>query len=292
MKNKIWFVTGASKGLGLVIVQKLLKEGYQVAATSRNRVELEKAVGVKSNEFLPLQVDLVNESSVQKAIAETVTHFGRLDVIVNNAGYGTVGALEELSDAEVRKNFDVNVFGLLNVTRQALPYLRKQQSGHIFNISSVAGFTGLFPGFGIYCATKFAVTGLTESLNEEIKDFGIHATIVAPGYFRTNFLDAGSLVTPQHEMAEYKNVREVQAFHQHNINGEQPGDPEKLADVLIEVSLQQQPPLHLFLGQDAYEFADAKIQVVQQDMKRVKALATSTGYESRASVKALPEQSQ
>src|SRR5688500_5832628 len=112
MKNKIWFVTGASKGLGLVLVQKLLKEGYQVAATSRKRSDLEKAVGNKSNDFLSLQVDLVNEGSVEKAIAETVKHFGGLDVVVNNAGFGMAGALEELSDAEVRLNFDVNVFGL------------------------------------------------------------------------------------------------------------------------------------------------------------------------------------
>jgi NAD(P)-dependent dehydrogenase (short-subunit alcohol dehydrogenase family) len=279
MKNKIWFVTGASKGLGLVLVQKLLAAGYQVAATSRKSNELEKAVGVKSNDFLPLQVDLVNESSVEKAIADTVKHFGRLDVVVNNAGYGVVGSLEELSDAEVRQNFDVNVFGLLNVIRQALPHLRKQQSGHIFNISSVGGFTGLFPGFGSYCATKFAVTGLTESLHEEVKEFGIHATIVAPGYFRTNFLDAGSLVVPKNEIADYKQVREVQQLHQHDFNGKQQGDPEKLAAVLIEVSQQKQPPLHLFLGQDAYEFAATRIQFVQQDMERVKALATSTSYE-------------
>jgi NAD(P)-dependent dehydrogenase (short-subunit alcohol dehydrogenase family) len=277
MKNKIWFVTGASKGLGLVLVQKLLKEGYQVAATSRKRSDLEKAVGNKNNNFLPLQVDLVNESSVEKAIAETVTHFGGLDVVVNNAGYGVVGSLEELSDAEIRQNFDVNVFGLLNVIRQVLPYLRKQQSGHIFNISSVGGFTGLFPGFGSYIATKFAVTGLTESLNEEIKEFGIHATNVAPGYFRTNFLDKGSLVLPKKEIADYKKVREAQQFHV-DYTGQQQGDPEKLAEVLIEVSKQQQPPLHLFIGQDAYEYAAAKIQLVQEDMDRVKDLATSTSY--------------
>jgi NAD(P)-dependent dehydrogenase (short-subunit alcohol dehydrogenase family) len=280
MKNKIWFVTGASKGLGLVLVQKLLKEGYQVAATSRKLDELKKAVGVNSASFLPLQVDLVNESSVKKAIADTVQQFGGLDVIVNNAGFGMVGSQEELSDAEVRQSFDVNVFGLLNVNRQALPYLRKQQSGHIFNISSIGGFTGQFPGFGIYIATKFAVTGLTESLSEELKEFGIHTTIVAPGYFRTNFLDAGSLVIPTNEIADYKRVREVQQHHQHDINGNQPGDPEKAAAVLIEVSQQQQPPLHLFLGQDAYDMAAAKIQFIQQEMDRVKALATATSYEA------------
>jgi NAD(P)-dependent dehydrogenase (short-subunit alcohol dehydrogenase family) len=278
MKNKIWFVTGASKGIGLVLVLRLLKEGYQVAATSRKLSDLEKAIGAKSKNFLPLQVDLVNENSVQSAIAATVQQFGGLDVIVNNAGFGTVGALEELTDAEVRYNFDVNVFGALNVIRKALPYLRKQQSGHIFNIASIGGFSAFFPGFGIYCATKFAMHGFTESLSAEIKEFNIHATIVSPGYFRTQFLDQGSLALPINELAEYKLVRQAQQVHQNDYNGNQPGDPEKAAAVLIEVSKQQQPPLHLFLGSDAYELAASKIKLVQKDMDSIRSLATTTSY--------------
>lgn len=134
MKKQIWFVTGASKGIGLSLIKKLLQQGYLVAATSRNKIELEQAVGPKNKEFLPMTVDLTNETDVARAIKETVDHFGSLDVIVNNAGYGLVGAIEELTDAETRDNFDVNVFGALNVLRQALPYLRQQRSGHIINI--------------------------------------------------------------------------------------------------------------------------------------------------------------
>lgn len=278
MKNNIWFVTGASKGIGLILTQRLLKAGYKVAATSRNLADLEKAIGLKNDTFLPLQVDVVNESSVEKAIDATIQHFGAVHIIVNNAGFGMLGSLEELSDAEVRYNFDVNVFGSLNVIRKALPHLRKQGAGHIFNVSSIGGFTGLFPGFGIYCATKFAVQGFTESLHEEAKEFGIHATIVSPGYFRTQFLDSGSLAVPAHEIAEYKKVREIQQAHQNSYNGNQQGDPEKLADVLIEVSEQEQPPLHLFLGPDAYQLAESKMNFVKEEMSRVKELATSTSF--------------
>lgn len=278
MKNNIWYVTGASKGLGLELVLKLLKEGYQVAATSRKVSELEKMIGAKSTNFLPLQVDLVDEKSVQLSIEATVKHFGGLDVVVNNAGFALAGALEELSDAEVRYNFDVNVFGALNVIRQALPHLRKQQGGHIFNIASCGGFTGLFPGFGIYCATKFAMHGFTESLSMEIKEFGIHATVVSPGYFRTNFLESSSLMLPKNALPEYTQARQAQLIHQTEINGNQPGNPEKAAEVMIAVSKMEQPPLHLFLGQDAYQFAADKIQFVEQQLDSLKPLATSTGY--------------
>lgn len=278
MKNQVWYITGASKGLGLALAKKLLSEGYKVAATSRNKQELVSAVGANNNTFLPLAVNLTNENSVKQSIRETVEHFGRIDVVVNNAGYGLAGALEELSDSEVRGNFDINVFGSLNVIRQSLPYMRKQQSGHIFNISSVGGFTGGFPGFGIYCATKFAVHGFTESLAHEIKDFGLFATLVMPGYFRTNFLSGTSLNVPQNEISEYTTVRAVQNAHTNDYNGNQAGDPDKAAEVLIEVSQMEQPPIHLFLGQDAYDLADVKISAVKADMDTVKDLATATGF--------------
>src|SRR5215216_1241694 len=170
MSNQnIWFVTGASKGLGLTLVKKLLSEGYKVAATSRNISDLESAVGVTSDAFLPLAVNIKSEESVQQAIEKTIGTFGKIDVVVNNAGYGMLGGLEETTDQEARDNFEVNVFGSLNVIRKVLPYLRNQQSGHIINISSIGGFVGGYPGFGIYCATKFAVNGFTEALDAEVK---------------------------------------------------------------------------------------------------------------------------
>lgn len=276
---KVWFVTGASKGLGLTLVKKLLSLGHLVAATSRNADELTKAVGeTQANNFLALAMNLKSEDSVAGAIAKTIEKFDRVDVVVNNAGYGLLGALEELSDAEARDNFEVNVFGSLNVIRQVLPQLRKQQSGHILNIASIGGFSGNYPGFGIYCATKFAVHGFTESLAAEVKEFGIHATVVSPGYFRTEFLTSGSMGTPEKPIAEYTAVRQSQQFHEQDMNNNQAGDPEKAADVMIEVASAPNPPLHLFLGQDAYDVAYAKIDAVKADLEGWKQQTISTGF--------------
>ncbi|WP_454803157.1 SDR family oxidoreductase [Mucilaginibacter phyllosphaerae] len=275
--QKVWFVTGASKGLGLSLVKQLLDKGYYVAATSRNIADLENAVG-KNESFLPLAVNISDEQSVTSAISQTISRFGKIDVVVNNAGYGMVGSLEELSDTESRANFDVNVFGSLNVIRAVMPHLREQKSGHIFNVSSIGGFTGNFPGFGIYCATKFAVQGFTESLAAEIKAFGIKATIVSPGYFRTNFLNPDSLSVPKNEIAAYKAVRDVQAAHQNDINGQQAGDPEKGVAAIITVAEAEEAPVHLFLGQDAYNLAYQKMEDVKTALETWKELITNTGF--------------
>lgn len=276
--NKVWFITGASKGLGLELAKKLLAEGFKVAATSRSQEALVKVLGNPSENFLPLEMDLVNEKSVKNAIELAVSHFKTIDVLVNNAGYGLLGTLEELTDAESRKNYEVNVFGLLNVIRNTMPYMRAARSGHIFNISSVGGYYGEFPGWGIYCSTKFAVAGLTESLSAEIKPFGVHATIVYPGYFRTDFLKDSSLLLPENPIAEYKNVRESESAHKDDINGNQPGDPVKLAEALIKVCQDQNPPLHLFLGEDAYNMANQKIASVQGELEQWKSVSVSTGF--------------
>ncbi|MNK98684.1 Diacetyl reductase [(S)-acetoin forming] [compost metagenome] len=276
--NKVWFITGASKGLGLELAKKLLAEGFKVAATSRNEASLSAVLGKASENFLPLEMDLVDEKSVKTAIDRAVNHFKTIDVLVNNAGYGLLGALEELTDAEARKNYEVNVFGLLNVIRNAMPILRANQSGHIFNISSVGGYYGEFPGWGIYCSTKFAVAGLTESLAAEIKPFGVHATIVYPGYFRTDFLKDSSLLVPENPIAEYKEVRQSESAHKDDINENQPGDPVKLAEALIKVSQGQNPPLHLFLGEDAFNMANQKIASVQKELEGWKSVSVSTGF--------------
>ena len=277
--QKVWFITGASKGLGLALAIQLLEQGQKVAATSRSIEDLKNAIGEENDNFLPLSVDIRNEESVSAAIEQVVARFGKVDVIVNNAGYGLAGALEELTDAESRQNFDVNVFGSLNVIRKAMPYLREQGSGHIFNIASIGGFTGAFPGFGIYCATKFAVHGFSESLREEVKNFGVKVTVVSPGYFRTSFLSDSSLNVPSNQMQEYAEVRAVQAAHEQEINGNQPGDPKKAAAAFISVADMENPPVHLFLGEDAYEFANTKIASVQKEMEQLADIGKATGFE-------------
>lgn len=281
MENQqVWFVTGASKGLGLVLVKQLLKAGHKVAATSRKQKDLMDAVAdSQSAGFLALEVSLTNEESVKNAVSETIRQFSKIDVVVNNAGYGQVGTLEELSDAEARQNFDINVFGSLNVIRHTMPYLRAQRSGKIFNIASIGGFFGNFPGWGIYCATKFAVAGFTESLAAEAKAFGISATVVYPGYFRTSFLSDESLNVPANPIPEYAEARAGQEAHQNEINGNQAGDPEKGAEVIIKVASEENVPVHLFLGQDAYDMAAVKIQTIESDLNNWKELGTSTNFD-------------
>jgi len=274
--KKVWFVTGASKGLGLALIKKLLEQNYRVAATTRNVESLISEIGGTSETFLPLEVSLTDHENVQSALAKTIEHFGQLDVVVNNAGYGQLGTLEELSDEEARANFDVNVFGTLNVIRNAMSYLRKQRSGHIFNISSIGGYSGNFPGWGIYCSTKFAVAGLTEALAEEIKDFGVKATVVYPGYFRTDFLSKESVRTPENSIPEYEAARNSEQAHLDEINGNQPNDPDKGAEAIISISEVENPPVHFLLGSGTDEFLNNKIQWITGDAEKWSELTFST----------------
>lgn len=277
--NKVWYVTGASKGLGLSLIKQLIQQGYRVAATSRKAIDLDKEIGTNPD-FLSLEVDLANEDSVRKSVAKTLKKFGTIDVVVNNAGYGQLGTLEETGDDEARQNFDVNVFGTLNVIRSVMPTFREKKSGAFFNISSIAGFLGGFPGWGLYNATKFAVAGLTEALAAEVKSFGVTATIVYPGYFKTNFLLQGSLRLAKSPIAEYKEARELEVIHEQQIVGNQPGDPEKAAHALINVAGSEVKPLHLFLGSDAFGMAQNKIDAVQRDMNIFEIISKSTDYKS------------
>ncbi|MDB4943281.1 MAG: short-chain dehydrogenase/reductase [Labilithrix sp.] len=279
MKNdKVWFITGASKGLGLSLARRVLREGGRVAATSRSRKALIAALGEQSASLLSLEVDLLDAGSVRDAVAATLGHFGALDVVVNNAGYGQLGTIEELSDAETRKNFDVNVFGLLNVLRAVLPHLREKRTGHIFDISSIAGFVGGFSGWGIYVATKFAVAGITESLHADLAEHGVHVTLVYPGYFRTAFLEQGSLALPESPIAAYAAARASHAQHVEEINSRQPGDPERLAGVLVETAASASPPLHLFLGSDAFAMATQKLDGLRAELARHEAVSRSTDF--------------
>ncbi len=274
--QKVWFVTGASKGLGLSLVRQLLAAGELVAATSRNKQELINAIGQSNNHFLPLQVDLANETSVAQAIQKTQDTFNRIDVVVNNAGYGIGGSIEELTDQETRASFDVNVFGMLNVIRHVLPFLRAQQCGHIINISSIAGIAA-GTGWSIYAATKFAVVGLSEVLAEDVKTFGINVTVVAPGAFRTSFLTPESLTLAKHPIEAYEDVRASHAKYL-TMDGAQAGDPEKAVVVLIQIASQPNPPLHLLLGSDAYQRALRKVELLGNAFSAQKELAASTDF--------------
>lgn len=282
MTNKVWFITGASRGFGLLLAQRALARGYRVAATSRTIDALTASIGPASDRFLPLAMEVTSEPSVAAAVAATVQRFGGLDVVVNNAGYGQFGTLEETSDAEARRNFDVNVFGVLNVLRATLPTLREQRSGHVFNISSIGGFVAGFSGWGIYCATKFALSGLTEALHVDLAPFGVATTLVYPGYFRTSFLAEGSLAHPARPIAAYAAARASQRQHADAINGNQPGDPVRAVDVMLDVYERGDAPLHLFLGSDAYARAEAKLAEVSRALAANATLTRSTDFTARA----------
>nr|WP_282087377.1 oxidoreductase [Aquimarina algiphila] len=278
--SKVWFITGASKGLGLNLVEKLLKSGHKVAATSRNKKQLTEKVSEKSNNFLPLSMDLTDENDVKSTIDKALSYFGGIDVVVNNAGYGLGGAIEELQHEEVHQNFDVNVYGSLHVIRNVLPSMRERGSGHIMNIASIGGFVATFPGYGIYCATKFAVQGFSEALEAEVKPLDVNVTCVSPGYFRTEFLSSDSMQTGECTIDVYESARETVRVHAQDIHGNQAGDPAKAADVFIELSKMDNPPTHLYLGSDAYEFVNQKIASLQEMMEAHKSLGVSTGFEN------------
>lgn len=276
-KNKTWLVTGASQGLGLSLVKQLLEQGHQVAAISRSEAALRKAVGFTNGHFLPLQAAVTDEAAVGRAIDAAIAQFGSIDVVVNNAGYGLGGSIEELTDKETRANFNVNVFGTLNVIRKVMPYLRAQSRGHIFNISSIGGYASNAGAWSIYAATKFAVFGFSEALATDVKPFGIKVTIVAPGAFRTNFLSPESLTLPEHPLEAYQTVRDTHKQYQ-QWDQNQPGDPEKASAAIIRMAEEKEPALYFFLGKDAFQRATKKNEAVIYDLTKWEELTVSTDF--------------
>ena len=275
--SKVWYVTGASQGLGLNLVKKLLNAGYRVAATSRNAQTLKDAVGlIDTDRFLPLAVDLGNLDCIEESIRQTITAFGQIDVLVNNAGYGMAGTVEEIVERDIRNIFDVNVLAIINVTRSILPVMRKQKAGFIINMSSVAGFVGA-PGWSIYSATKAAVTAFSEVLALDVKEFGIRVTVVEPSGFRTGFLTKDSLAFTESKIEGYQAVKDTQERYL-AANGKQPGDPDKAAEILIRLSENQQPPLHLYLGRDAYKRASEKLTAMVDELETWKATTIGADF--------------
>lgn len=274
--QKVWFITGASKGMGLEVTKAVLANGDKVVATSRNRGELIKNIGEATENYLPLQLDITNDAEVKEAITVSIERFGKLDVVLNNAGYYLVGSLEEVSDEEFRKTIDVNVFGTVNVIRNVMPHLRQQKSGHIINISSNMGYMG-FANTGSYNAAKFAVIGLSEALAQEAKQFNISTTVVAPGMFRTSFMSDSTLTVAKHRIDAYGVNYHVEKLN--SFNGNQPGDPAKLAKVLIEVSQMAEPPIHLLLGPDSYHSVIEQRKKEAEEIEQWKDITLSTNFD-------------
>lgn len=274
--QKIWFITGASKGMGLLLTKLLLEQGYKVAATSRNVEALRLNVGTESGDFLPIELDITNSDDVKVAIEQTVKHFGGLDVAINNAGFSYIGSLEELSDQEFRKALDVNLFAAVNVIRASMAHFRKQRYGRIINIASTAGYIA-GPNIGSYVASKFAMVGLTEALALEAKHLNIKPTVVLPGSFRTNFLNEDSLHYADNPIPDYESGNTYKSYADRA--GQQPGDPEKLVKELLNLSTMENPPVHLILGADSFKMIMDKRDKDLEEFETFKKISLSTNLE-------------
>jgi NAD(P)-dependent dehydrogenase (short-subunit alcohol dehydrogenase family) len=273
---RVWFITGASRGFGARITAQALAQGDAVVATARDPSTVTKQFG-ENERLLAVKLDVTNEAQAHEATGVAVKKFGRIDVLVNNAGFGLLGAVEEASDAEVQRVFGTNVFGLLNVTRAVLPHMRRQRSGHVINISSVGGYAG-YPGWGVYGATKFAVEGLSEAMTAELAPLGIHVTVVEPGFFRTDFLDDQSLSRTRQEIPDYIDTvgktRNVAA----DVNHAQRGDPSKLAAAFMKLVDAKTPPTRLPLGSDTVERIEAKNAHVEKELAAWRSISISTDW--------------
>lgn len=276
--QKVWFITGASKGFGYEIAKAALQSGDKVVATVRNNAEQLKASLGNNSESLVVILDVTAEAQVKEGVKKAIEHFGKIDVLVNNAGYGLLGATEEISDKEVRQQYDTNVFGLLNVTRAVLPHMRKEKSGHIINISSLFGYSATVPGFGLYGSTKFAVEGITEGLATEVKPLGIHVTAAAPGLFRTQFASSDSYKSSEIILDAYsETVGSIRKAVGH-LHGNQEGDPAKLAAVIIKLANSENPPLHLPIGADSVASFRNKTENTQKEVDAWEVISSSTNY--------------
>jgi NAD(P)-dependent dehydrogenase (short-subunit alcohol dehydrogenase family) len=275
--GKVWFITGASRGFGALIARDALQRGDRVVATARKPETVIERLGDHPN-LLAVKLDVTSEADAAQAAEQAVARFGRIDVLVNNAGYGLLGAVEESSDSEVKAVFNTNVFGLLTVTRAVLPQMRKQRSGHVINISSIGGYAA-YHGWGVYGATKFAVEGLTEALAAELAPLGVHATVVEPGFFRTDFLNDDSLVTTKAQIADYAETVGAMRDFAAGANHQQPGDPQKLAAALMKLVDSDKPPVRLPLGTDTVAKIGEKNRFVEDELKAWHAVAISTDHD-------------
>lgn len=272
--QKVWLITGASKGLGLNLTKKLLSLGHTVVATSRNTALLLAEITEHKENLYPVTLDITSDKDVKQSIEEIISKLGRVDVIVNNAGYCLVGSMEEMTDEEFRATIDVNLFGTVNIIRNVMPHLRKQKSGYIINISSGSGYSGN-ANAASYNAAKFGVIGLSEGFAKEVENFGINVTVVAPGQFRTQFMD--SLMYVKNRVDVY-GIDEAEMMWS-NYSGQQKGDPDKLAEILVKLSEMKQPPLHLLTGSDVYEPIINKRKAELLEFEKWKSLTLSTDFD-------------
>ncbi len=260
--SKVWFITGCSSGFGRALAKEALAQGNRVIVAARNTADVQDLTEGNENAF-PVQLDVTKAGEIKAAVQAGLEKFGRIDVLVNNAGIGYFGAIEESDEAEVRRMFDINFFGLANMTTEVLPILRRQRSGHVVNISSIGGLTS-FPGLGYYHATKYAVDGFSESLAKEVEPLGIKVLIVAPSGFRTDWAGRSANDTPV-KIEDYAQTAGKNAGNIRGYSGNQPGDPVRAAIAIIRAVEDSNPPLRLLLGKAALKNARLKLDALKKD---------------------------
>ncbi|HTH53565.1 MAG TPA: oxidoreductase [Edaphobacter sp.] len=263
-RPRTWLITGSSTGFGRLLAEEVLKTGDNVVATARKVEQIADLEQRYPDQALALSLDVTKQEQVDEALEKTLARFGRVDVLVNNAGYGVTGAIEEVVDDELRPMYETNVFGLLRVTRTFLPQLRKQHSGHILNLSSIGGLAAA-PGWGLYQSTKFAVEGLSEALAQEVAPLGIRVTIIEPGPFRTDFLGRSGVEAAK-RIEDYSSTAENARRYRSDQHGRQPGDPLKAVQAMIQVVNSPNPPLRLLLGAGALKRVQQKIDGWQKEI--------------------------
>lgn len=279
-EKKVWFITGTSSGFGRLLAEEVLEQGGKVVATARKPEVLADLAEKYPEAVRAVKLDVTDSEDVKNSIEAAVKEFGRIDVVVNNAGYALVGAIEEANDEQIKQQFDTNVFGAVNVIREALPILRAQKSGHIVNISSLVGVSA-FTSMGYYSASKFALEGLSEALATEVAPHGIKTTVVEPGPFHTGF-STRAVAFGENLLPEvYPSTTELtNAFSQ--FDSPQSGDPRKAVKLIIESVESENPPFRLPLGLFAYEGIEAKLESVKQDISVWRTRAIQTNFDAAA----------
>ncbi|MEO6588981.1 MAG: oxidoreductase [Pyrinomonadaceae bacterium] len=257
-EKKVWFITGCSTGFGRELAKYLLESDYKVAVTARNTEQIQDLVEINKDNAIAIALDVNDKTQVADAVSKAEAHFGKIDVLVNNAGFGYFGAVEESDEAEIRAMFETNFWGLAEMTRTVLPKMREQKSGAIVNISSIGGLVG-FPGVGYYNATKFAVNGFSEALQKELKPLGIDVIIVEPSGFRTDWAGR-SANDATNKIPDYAETAGANQTAIRNYSGNQPGDPVRAAKAIVEAVEAENPPKHLLLGKAALKSARLKIE--------------------------------
>ncbi len=277
-EKKVWFITGTSSGFGRALAEEVLAKGDRVVATARKPEVLRDLIEKYPDTARAIKLDVTNTEDAKNSVREAVREFGRIDVLVNNAGYVLAGAIEEASDGQIRQQFDTNVFGVLNVTREVLPILREQKSGHIVNIGSLVGFSA-YPSLGIYSATKFALEGVSEALAAEVATHGIKTTLVEPGPFHTGFGERGVIAENLLPEAYPSTTQLPETMREFDSIA---GDPAKAAKIIVEAVESENPPFRLPLGLFAFEAIEAKLEQVKQEIAIWRTRAINANFDVAA----------